>query len=66
MAHNRLPAADQVGQISYFLEESAREVYDTEVNDRVQALMMLEKGIWLEVKKLMKRLKKKQKTAYEM
>ena len=39
LAHNRLPAADQVGQISYFLEDSAREVYDTEVNDRVQALM---------------------------
>ena len=39
LAHNRLPAADQVGQISYFLEDSAREVYDTEVNDIVQALM---------------------------
>ena len=38
LAHNRVPAADQVGQIGFFLEGNAREMYDAEVSDRVNAI----------------------------
>jgi hypothetical protein len=38
LAHNRVPAPDQVGQIGFFLEGNAREMYDAEVSDRVNAI----------------------------
>ena len=40
LAHNRVPASDQVGQIGFFLEGNAREMYDAEVSDRVNAISL--------------------------
>ena len=42
LAHNEVSSTDAVGQMSYFLEGSAREMFCAEVDDRIAAMELAE------------------------